>query len=298
VYKRQARHQYYYRGAHHFSIAGRGITRDVYLGARNERGPGIHIYPSVAAQLSMARDEAQFAVPARGDVPIDLGHPDLQRAFLEGSGPTQCSSTILLSEPGTRATYLALRFLAAAVARGERALFVSTREDRDAIRRICQREEALTPCLGEGDRFADNFRVVYLHPEFITPGKFTWDLIRLVQGGHAGGGAQRVTRMAFDNIFQLHERFPLIKDQRFVIAAILDMLRYEGVTPLFVDMVPPSGGRAGSAFDPSTYLVGFDTVLHMFFEQEQQGARPFFRVLKSVGNDFVGDPLSIEWRRS
>ena len=291
----KARHQYYYRGAHHFSIAGRGITRDVYLGARNERGPGIHIYPSVAAQLSMARDHAQFAVPARGDAPIDLGHPDLQRAFLEGSGPTQCSSTILLSEPGTRATYLALRFLAAAVARGERALFVSTREDRDAIRRICQREEALTPCLGEGDRFADNFRVVYLHPEFITPGKFTWDLIRLVQGGHAGDGAQRVTRMAFDNIFQLQERFPLIRDQRFVIAAILDMLRYEGVTPLFVDMVPPSGTAA--AFDPSTYLVGFDNVLHMFFEREQQGSRPFFKVLKSVGNDFVGEPLSIEWRR-
>lgn len=61
----KARHQYYYRGIHHFSIAGRGITRDVYLGARNERGPGIHVYPSVAAQLSMARDQAQFAVPQR-----------------------------------------------------------------------------------------------------------------------------------------------------------------------------------------------------------------------------------------
>ncbi len=292
----KARHQYYYRGAHHFSIAGRGITRDVYLGARNERGPGIHIYPSVAAQLSMARDQAQFAVPARGDLPIDLGHPDLQRAFLEGSGPTQRSSTILLSEPGIRSTYLALRYLAKGVEQGEPALFVSTREDRDAIRRICQREEALQACLGKGERFADNFRVVYLHPEFITPGKFTWDLIRLVQGGHAGGAPQRVSRLAFDNIYQLHERFPLIREQRFVIAAILDMLRYEGVTPLFVDMAPGPG--AAAAFDPSTYLVGFDNVLHLFFEQEQQGSRPFFKVLKSVGNDYVGEPLSIEWRRS
>ncbi|MCK5943516.1 MAG: hypothetical protein KAI24_16155, partial [Planctomycetes bacterium] len=294
----KARHQYYYRGVHHFSIAGRGITRDVYLGARNERGPGIHIYPSVAAQLSMARDQAQFAVPSRGDTPIDLGHPDLQRAFLDDSGPTQHSSTILLSEPGIRSTYLALRFVAKAVEQGERALFVSTREDRGAIRRICEREPALSVCLGDDGKFADDFRVVYLHPEFITPGKFTWDLIRLVQGGHADGAPQKVTRMAFDNIFQLHDRFPLIKDQRFVIAAIVDMLRYEGITPMFVDMVPPSGGKTTSSFDPSTYLVGFDNVLHLFFEPDEKGSRPFFRVLKSVGNDYVGEPLSIEWRRS
>lgn len=295
----KARHQYYYRGTHHFSIAGRGITRDVYLGARNERGPGIHIYPSVAAQLSMARDHAQFTVPSRGDSPIQLGHPDLDRAFLQGSGPTRHSSTILLAEPGTRATYLALRFLAKGLELGERALFVSTREDRDAIRRICQREPELSICLGEAGRFADNFRVVYLHPEFIAPGKFTWDLIRLAQGGHASNAApQPVVRFAFDNIFRLRDRFPLIRDQRFLIAAMLDMLRYEGITPMFVDMVPPSAAGSPHAFDPSQYLVGFDNVLQLYFDGARQGAKSFFRVLKSVGNDYVGDPIPIEWRRA
>ena len=294
----KARHQYYYRGVHHFSIAGRGITRDVYLGARNERGPGIHIYPSVAAQLSMARDQARFAVPSRGATPIDLGHPDLARAFLDGTGPSRHSSTILLAEPGTRSTYLALRFLATALEQGERALFVSTREDRDAIRRICQREPALAPCLGEGDRFAEGFRVVYLHPEFITPGKFTWDLIRLVQGGHTDGTPRAVSRMAFDNIFRLRDRFPLISDQRFLIAAMVDMLRYEGVTPLFIDMVPPTGGHGAPEFDPSQYLVGFDNVLHVYYDGNHQGARPHFKVLKSVGNDYVGEPLPIDWRRT
>ncbi len=293
----KARHQYYYRGVHHFSIAGRGITRDVYLGARNERGPGIHIYPSVAAQLSMARDEAQFTVPARGDTPIELGHPDLDRAFLDGSGPTRNSSTILLAEPGTRATLLALRFLAKALELGERALFVSTREDRDAIRRVCQREPALAVCLSKDGKFHPNFRVVYLHPEYITPGKFTWDLIRLVQGGHAGDTPLPVARMAFDNIYRLQDRFPLIQDQRFVIAAIVDMMRYEGITPLFVDMVPPSGGNVANTFDASPYLVGFDNVLHIYFDTAQLNSRPFFRVLKSTGNDYVSEPMSIEWRR-
>jgi KaiC/GvpD/RAD55 family RecA-like ATPase len=295
----KARHQYYYRGVHHFSIAGRGITRDVYLGARNERGPGIHIYPSVAAQLSMARDQAQFTVLPRGDRPIDLGHPDLNGAFLQDTGPTLRSSTVLLAEPGTRATFLALRFLAAGLRRGERVLFVSTREDRDAIRRICQREPVLRDvCLDREGRFAPDFRVVYLHPEFIAPGKFTWDLVRLCQGGHAGSERHPATRMAFDNIYRLQDRFPLITEQRFLIAAMLDMLRYQGITPLLVDMVPPGTNGGGSDFDPSPYLVGFDNVLHLFIAQRGADGQPCFRVLKSVGNDFRTDTVPIDWRRA
>lgn len=294
----KARHQYYYRGVHHFSIAGRGITRDVYLGARNERGPGIHIYPSVAAQLSMARDQAQFTVPPRGDKPIDLGHPDLNRAFEGNTGPTARSSSVLLAEPGTRATYLALRFLAAGLEHGERCLFISTREDRDAIRRICQREPALARCLERDGRFAPDFRVVYLHPEFIAPGKFLWDLVRLCQGGHADGQARPVVRLAFDNIYRLQDRFPLITEQRFLVAAMLDMLRYQGVTPLFVDMLPAEASRGGSTFDPSAYLASFDNVLHTWLATTDRGTVPFFRVLKSVGNDFAQEALPLEWRRS
>ncbi len=294
----KARHQYYYRGVHHFSIAGRGITRDVYLGARNERGPGIHVYPSVAAQLSMARDQAQFTVPPRGEAPISLGHPDLDGAFRNGTGPTARSSTVLLAEPGTRPTLLALRFLAAGLRAGERVLFVSTREDRDAIRRICQREPSLAPCLGPDGRFAADFRMVYLHPEFIAPGKFTWDLIRLVQGGHADGEARPSTRFAFDNIFRLQDRFPLIADQRFLIAAMLDMLRYQGVTPFVVDMVPPGAGSARTSFDPSPYLVGFDNVMLVGLTAHDGGAsRPFLRVLKSIGNDYVQEAIDVEWRK-
>jgi hypothetical protein len=37
--------------------------------------------------------------------------------------------------------------------------------------------------------------------------------------------------------------------------------------------------------------------VHLFFEQEEQGARPFVRVLKSVGNDYRPEPLPIEWRK-
>lgn len=294
----KARHQYYYRGVHHFSIAGRGIKRDVYLGARNERGPGIHVYPSVAAQLSMARDQAEFRVPRRGDTPIDLGHPDLAAAFLGGSGPAALSSTVLLAEPGMRSTFLALRFLAAGLRQGERAMLVSTREDRDAIRRICQREPVLrSVCLDSDGGFHRDLRVLYLHPEFISPGKFTWDLVRLVEGGHGNQGDRPVARFAFDNIARLQDRFPLIREQKFLVAALLDMLRYHAVTPFVVDMMPPGAAEGRGAFDPSPYLTGYDNVLQLWAHGEEGQRRPCFRVLKSVGNDYTTEPVPIDWRR-
>jgi hypothetical protein len=46
----------------------------------------MHIYPSVAAQLSIVRDRAAFLTPHRGSDVLDLGHPDLNAAFLNGTG--------------------------------------------------------------------------------------------------------------------------------------------------------------------------------------------------------------------
>lgn len=293
----KARHQYYYRGVHHFSIAGKGITRDVYLGARNERGPGIHIYPSVAAQLSIARDRAVFRVPERGSEVIDLGQAELNSAFLSGTGPCSGSSTVLLAEPGTRSTLLALRFLAAAKLQGERTLFVSTKEDRDSLRRICARDEDLAHCITGERSFHAKFRVLYLHPEFISPGKFTWDLIRLAEGGHGDKDSGPVTRLAFDNTYRLEDRFPLITNEQFLVPALLDLLRYRNVTTFFVDLVPPGSAQGKNNFDPSGYMTGFDTVLHMYLEEGEWGTRPFVRVLKSAGNDFTSEPFPLDYQK-
>ncbi|MCC6672511.1 MAG: hypothetical protein IT458_15710 [Planctomycetes bacterium] len=296
----KARHQYYYRGRHHFSIAGRGITRDTYLGARNERGPGIHIYPSVAAQLSIARDRAPFAVPQRGPDLIDLGHQDLHAAFLNQSGPARGSSTVLLAEPGTRYTYLALRFLAKGIARDEVTLMLSTKEDLDALRRICTREAALRDhCLDREGNFDPRFRILYLHPEYISPGKFTWDLMRIVMGGHGVPGQGPVKRFVFDNVYRLQDRFPLISEQGFLIPALIDLMRYQNVTPLFIDLVPPGSARGRADFNPSSYMTNFDNVLHLYLEDDGQGAtRPMLRVLKSTANDFSQKPVPIEYRRT
>lgn len=292
----KARHQYYYRGTHHFSIAGRGIQRDVYLGARNERGPGIHVYPSVPAQLSLARDTAGFRVPARGRDPIDLGHPDMNAAFHPDYRPTSNSSTILLAEPGTRFTYLALRFLAAARREDQPALMVSTKEDREALRRVCAEEKALAPILAtDRDGFHPDFRLLYLHPEFISTGKFVWDIMRVARGGH-GQATPHMSRMVFDNIFALEDRFPLLTDHKFMVRALLDLLRYEAVTPLFIDLVPrnPEPGKLG--FDAAPYMTTFDNVLHLSLDNAVEGEpRPVIRALKATGMESLQNPIMLNY---
>jgi hypothetical protein len=293
----KARHQYYYRGAHHFSIAGRDVKRDVYLGARNERGPGIHVYPSVAAQLSIARDAAGFKVPPRGETPIDLGHTDLNKAFHPEHRPTAQSSTILLAEPGTRHTYLALRFLAAARAAGERTMMVSTKEDREALRWVCTKSKALHTLL-EPDlsRFHDAFRLLYLHPEYISAGKFAWDIMRIARGGHGNKERATLTRMVFDNIYQLPSRFPLLQNPQFMVRALLDLLRYEAITPLFIDLVPPSGVAGRMAFDPSPYLTTFDNVLLLSLVDSGDGEqRPMIQALKATGMESLRTPTALRY---
>lgn len=287
----KARHQYYYRGVHHFSIAGRGVLRDSYLGARNERGPGIHVYPSVAAQLSIARDTHGGAVPARGRETLDMGQRDLTAGFLDGTGPTSGSSTALLAEPGTRYTYLAMRFLAAGCARGEQVLLVSTKEDRDALLRIAEREPALSRDLLRDGDFVPQFRVLYLHPEFISAGKFTWDLLAFTEPENG----EPVTRVAFDNIYRLSDRFPLLENQDFMIPALLDMLRYRGVTPMFVDLVPPGSAKGRVPFDPARWMVTFDHVIHVFLDEEDRTPRTYSRVLKSSTGKFARRAMQLDF---
>ncbi|MHC4899587.1 MAG: RAD55 family ATPase [Planctomycetota bacterium] len=294
----KARHQYYYRGAHQFSIAGHGAQRDYYLGARNERGPGVHIYPSVAAQLSIARDRAGFAVPKRGDAGIDMGHPDVNAAFGEGLQPPEGSSTVLLAEPGTRYTYLALRCLTAERSPDSRTLMVATKEDRDALQRICVDEPALRPhALDDSERFDRRFRVLYLHPEYITEGKFTWDIMQVVMASYGQEHEDPVRRMAFDNIYRLKDRFPLIRDPHFMVRALLDLLRYRGVTPLFVDLVRTGAAQSGSNFDPAPFMTTFDNVIHLYLEDVKGKPTPRARVLKSTAREFLRSPVNLDYER-
>ncbi len=187
----------------------------------------------------------------------------------------------MLAEPGTRYTYLALRFLAASCLDGESTLMVSTKEDQDALQRIMEREPTLRPCLGPNGQPIERFRLLYLHPEFISAGKFTWDLLNFTESDEGG---QPVTRLAFDNMYRLEDRFPLLSGQTFMIPALLDMLRYRGVTPMFMGLVPPGPGDGRLAIDPGPFLMTFDHVFSLFLRDEGDAQRPCVRILKSPAN--------------
>lgn len=291
----KARHQYYYRGSHHFSIAGRGVVRDLYLGARGERGPGTHIYPSVPAQLSIARDQSEFRVPPRGEEPIPFCTPEITAAFEEGSGPTRLSSTIVLAEPGTRYTRLSLRFLAEGLKAGETGVLVSTKEDRNAVERICRRRRGLEPLLSKDHRSLNpRFRLLYLHPEFLSPGKFVSDILHMVDEGQDSDGGAKATRLAFDNIYKLHGRFPLLEGEDFLVPALVDLLRYKEVTSFFVDLVPRSQRPGELSIEPAFYLSSFDNVIHLFLAEVDGEYRTHARILKSIGNDFRRNIFPVE----
>ena len=295
----KARHQYYYRGVHQFSIAGRGINRALYLGARGERGPGVHIYPSVAAQLSITRDESQLKVPARGEVAIPFLSSAFHGAFHKDDGPCRLSSTILLAEPATRYTSFALRFLAEGVRNKEAGLLVSTNEDEDAVRRICKKRDTLAALRGSGAKsakpFSEMFRLLYLHPEFLSAGKFTSDILRMLRSGDDAAAEPRISRLAFDNVFQLHRRFPLLEGQDFLIPALLDLLRYNEVTPLFIDLVPVGKGDGELGMDPSLYLSTFDNVFHLFLHEVDGKVRPHMRIYKSMGNEYTRRAFELDF---
>ncbi len=285
----KARNQYYYRGPHHFSIVG--VDHEGQrLGARGERRPGIHVYPSVPAQLSMLRDASPGRLPRRGTTSLPFGVPQIDQALSGGNGPGLVGNTasLLVVNHEYTGTVMSLHFLAAAVEAGERALYVSLNEDEDAVRLICRTHEKLSGLL-DGDGLNPLLAIYHLRPEYITPGKFLRDIedhIRNRQPGANGNGGDAIERVVFDNIYQIRWKFPLLQNVRILIPAMIDYLRFSLVASLFVDVAdraPRRGSRLSGMFD---YAVHADR------DTEDRGGFSFW-VTKAIGNDFDGSRHSL-----
>ena len=82
-----------------------------------------------------------------------------------------------------------------------------------------------------------------------------------------------------------------------MIPAILDLLRYRGITPLIVDLVPPGSARGQGNFNPASYITMFDNVFHLYIEEDGGTYQPFLRILKSTANDFSRKPIPIDYQR-
>ncbi|MEQ8767741.1 MAG: ATPase domain-containing protein [Planctomycetota bacterium] len=282
----KARNQYYYRGPHHFSIVG--VDHEGQrLGARGERRPGIHVYPSVPAQLSMLRDASPGQLPRRGRDPLSFGIPPIDDAIRGQGGPGLVGNTasLLVVNHEYTGTVIGLHFLAAAVREGKRALYISLNEDEDAVRLICQTHEKLQVLL-EGGELNRNLAIYHLRPEYITPGKFLRDIedhIR-VELPSSPRSNNRIERVVFDNIYQIRWKFPLLQNVGILVPAMIDYLRFSQVTSLFVDVVE----QVKSVRPRSSRIAGmFDFAVHADRNTEDRGGFSFW-VTKALGNDFDG----------
>ncbi len=288
----KARHQYYYRGLHHFSIVGKGAKGGQFLGARSEKEPGVHIYPSIPAQLSLLMDAAEHKRPVRGPEPLYFGIKELDDAFDRNFRPQVRSSTVVLAEPGSYYTTFGLHFAVEGLKRGEKAFLVSTKEDYDSIVKICRKNGFLKDLVGEGGSFNGDFKMQYLHPEHIPPGKFTWDILGLVgASGPVPEGLPPHRRLIFDNIHDLDVRFPLIEDPEFLILALLDLMRHQGVSPLFIELLTP--GKDDISMDVNPYLSRFDNVIHIFPRKSDGGHTVFSRIIKAMGCNFTREAIPL-----
>jgi len=215
----KARHQFYYRGTHHFSIVGRNEGR--LRGARGQRPPGIHVYPSVPTLLShLAYRDGATPAPASS---VPFGLADL---FVPAGS---VSGLVGLPRRVTTAHWLALRFLLAEAGDG---LLVSFRESEADLRAIARRWFPAAE--------AERLHVLSFAPEYLSTGKFLKDVHDGVEALRAQG--RQVRRAALWGLGHLRWAFPLLYDARMLLPWMAAFFRQERITSLFVEAAKPANG--------------------------------------------------------
>ena len=253
----KARHQFYYRGAHHFSIVGR--NEGVLFGARGARPPGIHVYPSVPTLLShldYEQTKKKERVPPKTVVPFGVGELTVPHGSVSG-----------LIGPPSRATtahWLALKFLLAGKGNG---LLISLRETREELQAVARE--------WFGDE-AERIDCVSFAPEYLSAGKFMKDLydeiVELERHGRV------VERAALWGIGQLKLAFPLLNDSRMFLPWLSAFLKRRRITSLLVEATHRVGDDGNVAGDSTVPL----TVDHLLALVEPPGQSAELRLVRSL----------------
>lgn len=252
----KARHQFYYRGAHHFSIVGR--NEGVLFGGRGARPPGIHVYPSVPTLLSHLdyQQSKETRKALRPPIPFGVGDLHVPHGSVTG-----------LIGPPSRATtahWLALKFLLAGPGRG---LLISLREAREELAAVAR------------DWFGDEAKrieIVCFAPEYLSAGKFIKDLYDEILELEAAGG--RIERAALWGIGQLKNAFPLLNESRLFLPWLSAFLKKKSITSLLVEathQVREDGTVGGDSSVPGT-------VDHLLALVEPRDQPPEIRLVRSL----------------
>jgi circadian clock protein KaiC len=190
-----------------------------YLSGRHEfriSDQGIRVYP---------RPEAVYAslepVMTTGDERTSTGVAGLDR-MMHG-GLLRRSSTMVLGTPGAGKSVLALHFLAAGLAHGERGVMATFQETQESI---------IATARGIGLNLSEpastgELQVMWRSPLELSPDAWAWDLLTLVDQHHP----QRVVIDSISDLarhFRQPERFPSF------LQSLTNVLRSKGITTLFL----------------------------------------------------------------
>jgi ABC-type glycerol-3-phosphate transport system substrate-binding protein len=145
------------------------------------------------------------------------------------------STTLLIGERGTKKTVLALQFLAAGVSQQQRSLLISLKDDKNAIHTVIKSYDYLKKHLNEED---DRW-IWHIRPCYMGAGSFIDKLIGLIRSLDQPNG--KIQRVVFDNLAQLKICFPLLSADQMFLPTLADLLKTEGITSLFIDVVEEPG---------------------------------------------------------
>jgi KaiC/GvpD/RAD55 family RecA-like ATPase len=228
----KARHQFYFRGTHHFSIAGRNEGGEL-RGGRGQRPPGIHVYPSVPTILSHLGYRG--AAPATSG-PVRFGVADLT---------IPAGSTTGLVGPPRRATTAHRILLDFLLAEQDLGLLISFRESERELRESARRWI-------EPER-AQRLHVLSFAPEYLSAGKFLKDVYdELAELRRAG---KTVRRAALWGLGHLKIAFPLLNESRMLLPWLSVFFKQQGISSLFVEAangVHSDGTVVGESAVPSS----------------------------------------------
>jgi len=292
----KARHQYFYRGKHHFSIisstgGGAEDLREIFT---QESRTGIHIYQSLSTRQSKLRkigykdrsyaskDVIEFGI--KGFVNL-FNAPDKGK-LLKGS------ITSLVAEHETYESVIGLHFLAQGmknISDDECVLLLSLDEDENAIKIMCNAYAELKSVILTNTKelkFKPNFKIHVFRPEFISASKFVHDIIKRIENIQDNGC--NIKRIVIDNMAELALKFPLLsKSHNVILATLVDYFRTKDISALIIDVIESRVAIKGMLFSPFSGMVDNVILTRHYGDDKRQ-----ISVQKALGCSLLPPPSS------
>lgn len=226
----------------------------------NIKKGGLDVYPRLIA--------LDHHTPFEGE-PTPSGVDELDA--LLGGGPLRGTSTLLTGPAGSGKTNIALQFVCAACARGERAVIY---EFDERIGTLLVRARAMGL---EVERYMSEglLEIVQIDPAEIAPGEFSWNILRAVED-------RQVRMVVFDSLAGYLAAMPQEQQLLLQMHELLSYLSQQGVVTLLIN---PQSGLLGTMTSNLNISYIADAVLLLRFFEANGRIRKAISVIKNRGGE-------------